>query len=44
MGVTLAIFIVEYEHWRKNIKIALTVIIAGILGAYTGIAVACGIQ
>jgi glycerol uptake facilitator-like aquaporin len=39
-GVTLAVYIVEGK-WRKNISIAGTVWIADILGAYTGIGVAC---
>lgn len=45
-GVTTAVFIVTTtkENWKKNIQIALIVIIADILGAYTGIAIACGLQ
>jgi hypothetical protein len=43
MGVTLAVFIVEGKYWRKNILIALTVMIADIFGGYTGIAIACGL-
>ena len=43
MSVTLAVYIVEGRNWKKNIPIALTVIIADILGGYTGIAIACGL-
>jgi len=43
MGVTVAVYIVEYEHWKKNLPIAITVIIADLLGAYTGIGIACGL-
>jgi glycerol uptake facilitator-like aquaporin len=43
MGVTVAVYIIEGRHWKKNFPIALTVIIADILGAYTGIAIACGL-
>jgi glycerol uptake facilitator-like aquaporin len=43
MAVTLGVYIVEGKHWKRNIPIALTVIVADILGGYTGIAIACGL-
>ena len=39
-GVTLAVYIVEGK-WRRNLPIAVTIWIADILGAYSGIGVAC---
>lgn len=44
MGVTVAVYIIEGRNWKKNLPIALTVIVADILGAYTGIGIACGLQ
>ena len=42
-AVTTSVFIVEYKNWRKNLSIAGTIYVSDILGAYTGIAVACGL-
>ncbi len=44
MAVTVGVYIVEGRNWKKNLPIAIIVIIADILGGYTGIAVACGLQ
>jgi hypothetical protein len=43
-AVTTAVYIMEIHNWKRNVKIALVIYISDILGAYTGIAVACGIQ
>lgn len=43
MGVTIAVYIVEGRKWYWNFKIALCIIIADIMGAYTGISIACGL-
>ena len=43
MAVTLGVYIVEGRHWKRNLPIFLVVVIADILGGYTGIAIACGL-
>jgi len=41
-GVTIAIYLIE-RKWIKNLPIMVVIIIADILGAYTGILVAIGL-
>jgi glycerol uptake facilitator-like aquaporin len=42
-GVTVAIYIIEGK-WVKNLITLIVIIIADILGAYTGILLAIGLQ
>lgn len=43
MGVTVAIYIIE-QKWKKNLPVAIVIILADIMGAYTGILLAIGLQ
>lgn len=43
-AVTISVFIVEYKNWRRNWPICCLILLVDILGAYTGIAIACGLQ
>jgi glycerol uptake facilitator-like aquaporin len=36
MAVTTAVYIMEYKNWRKNIPIALTIIVSDIVGGFFG--------
>ena len=42
-GVTLAVYIIE-RKWKANLPIAVLVWIVDILGCYTGILIAAGLQ
>lgn len=36
LGVTVAVFLVEWKNWRKNLPIAGTIILADFAGGYFG--------
>ena len=42
-GVTVAVYLIE-RKWRKNLPVMIVIIIADIMGAYTGILIAIGLQ